>query len=257
MSIDAKRVQELRRCTSLGMMDCKKALVEADGDFDKAFEIVRKKGLAKASSKLDRQAREGYVAVVSDSSSAVVLSAYCETDFSAMNQIFRDTVSSITKNVYEAQSRYFDQEGQFVESFRDELTEDLRVVGAQIGENVVLGQIRYVQAPFLSFYQHFNGKQVAVVAFSSEPSSDLVELLPMQVASMSPEYVSSDQISQETLDSYVRENKVDGGLSSDEDLISSFCVQKCLLSQSSIIGGEKIEDLVQGVEVLSFVRIVI
>ncbi|MCW5518929.1 elongation factor Ts [Aureitalea sp. L0-47] len=184
VKITAKMVSELRQKTGAGMMDCKKALVEAEGDFDKAIEILRKKGQKVAEKRADRDSSEGAViAKVNDSKTkGAIVSLNCETDFVSKNddyvamahQMAEIALGTSTKEEFMAA----DFGGITVE---EKLTEQTGV----IGEKIEIGAYKTIEAPYLGSYIHGN-KIAAIVGLSAavDNAEVLAKDLAMQVASM-------------------------------------------------------------------------
>lgn len=200
--IAATDVKKLRDMTGAGMMDCKKALQEADGDFDKAIEVLRKKGQKVAAKRADRDSSEGVaVAFVNDAKTrGVILTLNCETDFVAKNESFIDLAQKfgeIAMNVNskeELLSQPFDKI-----TVEEKLTEQTGV----IGEKIEIGAFETFEAPYVGQYVHIN-KIATLVGLSNEVENaeTLVKDLAMQVASMGattlsykdfdPEYVAKE-----------------------------------------------------------------
>lgn len=200
--IAAADVKKLRDMTGAGMMDCKKALQEADGDFDKAIEVLRKKGQKVAAKRADRDSSEGVaVAFVNDAKTrGVMLTLNCETDFVAKNETFIDLAKKfgeIAMNVNskeELLSQPFDKI-----TVEEKLTEQTGV----IGEKIEIGAFETFEAPYVGQYVHIN-KIATLVGLSNEVENaeTLVKDVAMQVASMGatslsykdfdPEYVAKE-----------------------------------------------------------------
>ena len=200
--ITAAQVNELRQKTGAGMMDCKKALVEAEGDFDKAIEVLRKKGQKIAEKRADRDSSEGAViAKVNDhANKGVIISLNCETDFVAKNDSFVALAQALAEVALGTSSLEeflaSDFEGM---SVQEKLTEQTGV----IGEKIEIGGFKTLEAPFVGSYIHGN-KIGALVGLSSaiDGAAELGKNVSMQVASMGattlsykdfdPEFVASE-----------------------------------------------------------------
>jgi elongation factor Ts len=184
VKITAAMVSELRKKTGAGMMDCKKALVEAEGDFDKAIEILRKKGQKIAEKRADRDSSEGAViAKVNDSKTkGAIVSLNCETDFVSKNDDYVAMAHKMAEIALGTSSKEefmaADFDGMTIE---EKLTEQTGV----IGEKIEIGGYKIMEAPFVGSYIHGN-KIAAVVGLSAnvENADVLVKDLAMQVASM-------------------------------------------------------------------------
>ena len=201
--VTAKLVKELREMTGSGMMDCKKALVETDGDIEKAVEYLKEKGLAKAAKKAGRIAAEGLVkiAVADDEKTAAVVEVNSETDFVAKNEEFITFVDDLAKLTLEAESN--DMEA-FKAMPYDGTTvgEALTAKIAKIGENLSLRRIDKASGDVVTSYIHGGGRIGVIVAAAGEASDAnkaALKNIAMQVAAMNPQYVSRDDISEEEL----------------------------------------------------------
>lgn len=206
MAITASQVKELREMSGAGMMDCKKALTETDGDFDKAIEWLREKGLATAQKKAGRIAAEGIVAatVSDDGRTAAIVEVNAETDFVAKNDVFRGYVAEVC-----AQCAATDAAD--VEAFKAEpwaldtsmtVGEKLAAMIAKIGENMNIRRFeKIVSDGMVVSYIHAGGKiGVLVEADTDGSGAEIEEALKnvaMQVAAMNPKYVSTDEVSEE------------------------------------------------------------
>lgn len=206
MAISAAQVKELREMSGAGMMDCKKALTETDGDFDKAVEWLREKGLATAQKKAGRIAAEGIVAttVSADGKSAAIVEVNAETDFVAKNDVFRDYVAEVC-----AQCQTTTAED--VEAFKAEpwaldtsmtVADKLAAMIAKIGENMNIRRFEKIESDgMIVSYIHAGGKiGVLVEADTDGSGAEIEECLKnvaMQVAAMNPKYVSTDEVSEE------------------------------------------------------------
>ena len=201
-NITAKMVKELRDSTGAGMLDCKKALVEADGNMDKAVDILREKGLSKAAKKADRVAAEGLVAIEmnADNTSAVVVEVNSETDFVAKNDEFQQFVSDVAKTIAE-------QNPADVEALKElkcgdsTIGEMLTEKIAKIGENMNIRRFARIETTgAVVDYIHAAGKIGVLVEADAENNDTTKECLrnvAMQVAALSPKYLSSDDIPEE------------------------------------------------------------
>ena len=202
MAVTAQMVKELREMTGAGMMDCKKALVETDGDMDKAVELLKEKGLAKAAKKAGRVAAMGLVKTVvsADDKTAAIVEVNSETDFVAKNDEFVTFVEDLAKLALESDAADMDAfmslaygEG----TVQDALTSKI----ATIGENMSIRRFEKVSGEVVTAYVH-GGRIGALVAGNVEATDDVKAALTniaMQVAAMNPQYVSRNDISDEEL----------------------------------------------------------
>lgn len=207
MAVTASMVKELREMTGAGMMDCKKILVEADGNMDKAIELLREKGLAKAAKKAGRVAAQGLVkfAISEDGTKAAMVEVNSETDFVAKNEEFIIFVEGLAKLA-------LDNEASDLEAFsalpfegstvKDVLTEKI----AKIGENMNIRRFTRMDQTGVKYvgYLHGNGKIGVVVGLETEaPISDVSicgKDVAMQVASMNPKFLDESQVDPEYLE---------------------------------------------------------
>ena len=206
-AITAAMVKELREMTDAGMMECKKALVEADGDMDKAVDVLRTRGLAAAAKKVGRATNEGTVmAIVSgDATKGAVVELNCETDFVGMNEKFKGYAEKIARaamaaNVEDIEAlKAVDAEGETVE---DVLTDAIHT----LGENMNLARAAVVEAGGVASYIHGGGKIGVLVTFDVEgidPASDEFQHcgrdVAMQVAAASPVSATRESVPAEVV----------------------------------------------------------
>lgn len=205
--ISAAMVKELREMTSAGMMDCKKALAETNGDMDKAVEYLREKGLAKAAKKANRIAAEGIceTTVGADGKIAAIVEVNSETDFVAKNEKFRNYVKAVVEQV--ANSNAADIDAFLAETWAADtsktVAEELAAQIAVIGENMKIRRFEKVVAEngFIESYIHSAGKiGVLMVMEASEANAAAKECaknIAMQVAAMNPKYVCEADVDAE------------------------------------------------------------
>lgn len=197
MSISAKDVKELREQTGAGMMDCKKALEEADGDFDRAIEILRKKGQKLSEKRSDREANQGLIVtkVSDDGSKAAALEINCETDFVARNEDFQKRADQFVNLV-------FDEELETVEELLqakiDGLTveDHLKDMVGKIGEKIEINRVVLAKSDGqLVSYIHPGNQLGVLVEFEGEiDNDDIGKDIAMQVAAMKPLSVTRDGV---------------------------------------------------------------
>jgi elongation factor Ts len=197
-TITAADVNKLRKQTGAGMMDCKKALQEAEGDFEAAVDILRKKGQKIAAKRADRDATEGCVLADSKDGIGIVLSLNCETDFVAKNDSFVNLTRSILDLAIANGIKSKDAllaanlDGMTVE---EKLTEQTGV----IGEKLEIGAFEAIEAPAVSTYIHAGNKLATVVGLNEEAGEAGVNVA-MQAAAMNPIALNRDAVSQEVVD---------------------------------------------------------
>jgi len=202
-AITAAMVKDLREQSGAGMMDCKKALAECDGDMDAAFELLRKNGAAKAEKKASRIAAEGICKVVVEGNTAVVLGVNSETDFVAKNEKFQTYVEKVAKQILNSNVNSIDE--LLTQPWAEDSSKtvnDIHVeMVATIGEKLSLRRFEKVTTDgFVVSYTHGGGRIGVIVEMAGEASDASKEAatnLAMQIAALNPKYVSRDEVSAE------------------------------------------------------------
>ena len=197
----AADVAKLRNTTGAGMMDCKKALVEAEGDFEKAIDILRKKGQKVAANRADRDSSEGAVIarVNEDSTLGVVISLNCETDFVAKNEAFIELAYEIAEMAIFAATK----EELLATDFHGlTVAEKLIEQTGVIGEKIEIGAFERIEGPFLGAYIHAGNKIASITSLSAkvDGADEAAKSVSMQVAAMNPIALDETAVSQETID---------------------------------------------------------
>lgn len=204
MAVTAQMVKELREATGAGMMDCKKALTEADGNMERAVDILREKGLSKAAKKADRVAAEGLVTIKTnaDNTVAAIVEVNSETDFVAKNQDFKDFVADVAEMVLEGDVA--DIEALLASNHKEgkALKDVLNDRVATIGEKLDVRRFeRIATNGKVAGYIHGGGKIGVVVELATDSNDERVLTLgkdiAMQVAAMNPKYISRDDVDPE------------------------------------------------------------
>ncbi len=200
MSITASQVKELRERTGAGMMECKKALVEVDGDIDAAIEHLRKAGLAKADKKASRVAAEGRIALLvsDDGKSAVIVEVNCETDFVAGGEEFADFVNSIA-NVGLSEKPISVEQLSALKIGASTIEEARRVLIAKIGENVSIRRIEMLQSEKGRYGQYMHGTRIGVLVDVEGGDNSLAKDLAMHIAASKPAYVATENVPPEDI----------------------------------------------------------
>ena len=205
MEIKAADVAKLRAMTGAGMMDCKKALVEAEGDFERAQAIIREKGKLVAAKRADRQTTEGAVVARVNGTKAVLVCLGCETDFVAKNEEFKALAESIADAAIAAFPA--DAAGLLATPMANGETVEAAITQqtGKTGEKHSLVSYEAVEAPFIAEYIHkINGKLGALVGFNKEVSNEIARGLAMQVASMKPVAISAQDCPQDVIDNELK-----------------------------------------------------
>ena len=201
MKISAADVSKLRNMTGAGMMDSKKALTEAKGDFDAAIDVLRKKGQKLASKRSDRESLEGAVIAKtsSDQKKGVIISLNCETDFVSKN----DDFVSLAYKLAEHALNFKDRDSFLASDFEDiSVNEKLLEQTGVIGEKIEIGNFTTLSAEFVGFYIHAGNRIAALVGLnqSGEQSEVVSKNVSMQVAAMNPIALNESQVNQEIVD---------------------------------------------------------
>mgnify|MGYP001861210652 FL=1 len=202
--VTASLVKELREKTGAGMMDCKKVLTETDGDMEKAIELLRERGIAKAAKKSGRVAAEGLVEayISEDGKTGAIVEVNSETDFVAKNEEFKTFVMNVAKQVVEKNPKDVEELLNQEASFEAGKTVNEALVGkiATIGENLTIRRFaRFESKGLLEKYIHGDGK-IAVLINMTKGDKDLAKDLCMQIAAARPEFVKRDEVPQERVD---------------------------------------------------------
>ena len=186
MAVTMADISKLRQMTGAGMMDCKKALTEADNDIDVAIEILRKKGQAVAAKREDRNASEGCVIAQSTGEYAAVVALNCETDFVGKNEGFVNLTKSILAAAVAAKAKSID-EVKALEINGQKVADLIIEESGKTGEKMELGAFEYVEAPATIAYNHFGNKLATLVSFNKAGLDEQVyKNVAMQVAAMNP-----------------------------------------------------------------------
>ena len=198
---DIEKVKKLREATGAGFKDCNLAIKESNGDLDKAIEILRVKGISKASKKMSRDAKEGVVVLSGDDTKTSIIEVNCETDFVAKNEDFiafaKSVLSTAISNKVDSKEKL---ENQFLENstISDKLLEKTGV----IGEKIEIGFYDIIEAECVSSYVHHGNRLASLVGLniSNENYNQVGKDLCMQVAAMNPIGLSDKDISQDIID---------------------------------------------------------
>ena len=186
MEIKAADVMKLRKMTGAGMMDCKKALIEAEGDYERAQDIIREKGKLVVAKRADRNASEGVVVTKIVGQKAYILCLACETDFVAQNAEYTASADAMLEVAIAADAADRDAlmatknaEGHTVEEMVTEKS-------GQTGEKIELAYYARVEAPFCAAYVHFNKKLGSIIGFNKEVPEEVAHAVAMQATAMAP-----------------------------------------------------------------------
>ncbi len=194
--------------TGAGMMDCKKALVESEGDFDKAIDILRKKGQKVANKRADREANEGIVLAktTADQKYAAVLKLSCETDFVAKNEEFVGFANSIMDKVLEVKPTNLDELNALTIN-GGTVQEGVTEMIGKTGEKMELVGFESIAAECVAAYNHMGNKLATILGLNQTGAEDAGHQLAMQVAAMNPVAVDKDDVSQDVIDKEIEIGK--------------------------------------------------
>ncbi|APU74473.1 translation elongation factor Ts [Vibrio parahaemolyticus] len=182
-TVTAALVKELRERTGAGMMECKKALVEANADIELAIENMRKSGAAKAAKKAGNVAAEGAIIIKEENGSAVLLEVNCQTDFVAKDGNFTAFAQEVAASALASKATVEELQAQF---------EEARVaLVAKIGENINIRRVQYVEGTAIASYRH--GEKIGVVV-AGEGDAETLKHVAMHVAASKPEYVNPEDV---------------------------------------------------------------
>lgn len=283
MAFTAKDVQALREKTGVGMMDCKKALVEADGDMDKAVDILREKGLASAAKKASRVAAEGIVAAYSDANAGALVEINCETDFVAKGEPFVKLANIVAKTVVEQKPADVDALLKLKAAGSDKtVEEEVQDVFLALRENMKIRRFA-ISEGHVATYIHAGGTVGVMVSFDTDdataakPEFDVMgKDVAMQVAAMSPSYLDEASVPAEVLEKeksiLVAQMKEDPKMANKpeqvlakivEGRMGKYFKENCLLDQAFVKDGDisvakyvanTAKDLGAEIKVTGFVR---
>ncbi|NLH63813.1 MAG: elongation factor Ts [Erysipelotrichaceae bacterium] len=255
MAITASQVKELRDLTNAGMMDCKKALVETDGDMKKAVDWLREKGIAKAAKKQSRIAAEGLSTILTEGNKAVIVEVNAETDFVAKNDKFLALLDEIAKTLIGSTAATLEE--ALALKAEDGETLDAKIVNATaiIGEKITLRRFEIIEKnddEVFGVYKHQGGRISAVVVLKGTQDAAMAKNIAMQVASMNPTYVSRKEMPADVIN-HEREIQL-GLLANDPKLadkpekvkagivegrLSKSLEDMCLVDQEYFLNSEK------------------
>ena len=262
--ITAALVKELREITGAGMMDCKKALVECEGDKDKAIDYLREKGIAKAAKKAGRIASEGVVAAASDGKTACIVEINSETDFVAKNENFLALVKKIAEHIVACKPADMDalnasqMDGKTVAEVMTEAV-------ASIGEKLSLRrfEVYTTEDGQMATYIHMGGK-IGVIVELSGGDKTLGKDVAMQIAAAKPQCIGREDVDQEALAherEVLRKQALEEGKPEKivekmvDGRINKYYKEVCLVEQEFVKDSDKtIKDILAGVEVRRFAR---
>lgn len=199
MNITAAMVKELREKTGAGMLDCKNALQENNGDMDASIDWLREKGISKAAKKADRIAAEGLTKVLVEGNTGVIVEINSETDFVAKNEKFTELIDKVAKHLLDTKPKSLEEamattiDGKSLDEFLAEAT-------AQIGEKITLRRFEIIEkddADAFGEYAHMGGKIGVLLVLKASDNSEAAKDVAMHVAAMNPQFILREEISQD------------------------------------------------------------
>lgn len=270
--ISASQVNELRKKTGAGMMDCKKALVETDGDMEQAVDLLRKKGQKVAAKRGDNEAKEGLViaATTDDNKTGVLVTLNCETDFVAKNDDYKNFVESIVAVAVDKQPSSLEELKSLPYneklSVEEKITEQVGVVG----EKLDLSYFDKISADYVVAYNHPGNQLATLVGFNKagEQVAEAGKQVAMQVAAMNPIALNKDAVDQETVDRELavgKEQAIEEGKPAEmaekiaQGRLNKFFKENTLLSQAFVRDNKKtveqfLKETEDGLTVVDFKR---
>ena len=263
MEITAAQVKELREKTGAGIMDAKKALTEAQGDMEKAMEVLRQKGIASADKKMGRIAAEGLIASFVDGNVGAMIEVNCETDFVAKNEEFKELVQNLAKQVAKANPADVDTLlGSTCECCGKKIEDAIKEKIAKIGEKITVRRFVRVEGNPATYIH--NGK-IGVLLNTDKANEEVQKDVCLHIASSAPEFVSRNDVPQEVIDEETRIEMGKEDLAKKPENIRAKIVEgrvnkimshRCLLEQPFIKNPDQtIQDLINGkMEIKSFTR---
>lgn len=258
-------LKKLRKQTGAGIVDCQKGLKEADGDLDKAVEILRKKGISKASKRMDREALEGIIKadISEDKKTAYILELNSETDFVARNDKFQEFSNKLLNL---AQEKNVDTKEELLSLDFEEtnVSEAIDALSGVIGEKIVLGRYDKLSGKTVSAYIHMGGKMGIVLALDKEGMEDVASDIAMHIAALNPKYINPEDVPEEEVskekeiykEQLLKEGKPENIIEKIlEGKINKYYSEVCLTKQDFIKDEDKkVEDVLGDAKVLNFIR---
>ncbi len=253
-NITPELIKELRERTGAGLMDCRKALQEANGDIDKAVEILRKMGIAKSEKKLTKEAREGLIAsyLSDDKKFGVLVELNCETDFVAATDDFKGLLKDILEIVKENKPRNLDELKALKLKSDDSVDDAIKLLIGKVGENIILRRFAIFETldGFIEIYVHPGNKVASMVEIkpSDEKLYQFAKDIAMQITAMSPISVSESDVPNDVIErekNIYREQAISEGKPEKvidrivEGKIRAFLSEKVLLNQQFIKDNTK------------------
>ncbi|WP_409368384.1 translation elongation factor Ts [Lysinibacillus sp. 38-6] len=268
-NITAQLVKELREKTGAGMMDCKKALVQTDGDLEAAIDFLREKGLSSAAKKADRIAAEGTTYILEKGNEAIIIEVNAETDFVAKNDKFQVLVSALAEQLLAAKPASVEAALELENAEGVKIADQISTAVATIGEKITLRRFEIktkTDADAFGSYLHMGGRIGVLVSLEGSTDAAAAKDIAMHIAAINPTYVSRDEVSAEEVErerKVLTEQALNEGKPENivakmvEGRLGKYFEDVCLLDQSFVKNSDqKVRDFVAttGGSVTGFVR---
>lgn len=260
-----ENIKELRDKTGAGIVDCKKALEESGGDIEKAVEILRKKGIAKAAKRSERETSEGVIKVLTneENNEAYILEANAETDFVALNEKFQNFANQTINAIKTHKPGNLDELFN-LPTAEGTVGEALKNLSSVIGEKLEIKRFGVLTGDTVAAYSHMAGRIGVIVAIDKKDAKELAYDLAMQIAAGNPRYITSDEVPAEEIDkekAVYREQLLKEGKPENmidkimEGKINKYFDEVCLVGQDYIKDDKKkVKDILGDVKVTKFIR---
>lgn len=260
-----EKLKKLREQSGAGITDCKKALDEANGDLDKAIEILRKKGISKAAKRIGREANEGIIkfSINEDNTKAYMIEVNSETDFVARNEKFQDFVEEVLQVMKNTNPRTL--EDLMSSPMKDSsVKEELESLSGVIGEKLAIENFSIIEGETVAGYLHMGGKLGILVSLDTKDKVELASEVAMHIAASNPMYISPEEVPAEKVEKekeiYREQLEKEGKPAEIIDKIivgkvNKYYEEVCLNKQDYIKDEkQKVEQFLKDVKVLKFVR---
>ncbi|MCF7794776.1 translation elongation factor Ts [Patescibacteria group bacterium] len=258
-------LKKLREQTGAGIVDCQKALKEAEGDLNKAVEILRKKGISKASKRMDKEATEGIIkaGISEDKKTAYILELNSETDFVARNEQFQEFANKLLKV---AQEKNVDTKEELLALDFEEtnVSDAIDALSGVIGEKIVLGKYNKLSGETVSAYIHMGGKIGIILSLDKEGMESIASDIAMHIAALNPKYIKPEDVPEEEVnkekeiykEQLLKEGKPENIIDKIlEGKINKYYSEVCLVKQDFIKDEDnKVEDVLGEAQIVNFIR---
>jgi len=258
-------IKKLRELTGAGMVDCQKALKEADNNLEKAIEILRKKGIAKAAKRTDRETNEGVVKVAVNEAGdeGYILEVNSETDFVSRNEKFQAFANEVL-DIVKANKPKSLEELLVMKHGSGTVQEELDSLSGTIGEKMDIKRMEILTGATVGAYSHLGGKMGVLVSLDQAGKNDLAIDIAMQIAAANPKYITPEEVLADELakekeiykEQLIKEGKPEAMVDKIvEGKMGKFYSEVCLVEQEYIKNDkQKVKDILAGAKILRFIR---